>query len=223
MSAAIATAASSATRSIQRSAAAIPPTPAASVRPVRGMTVDGHVTIPASVGSLDHGAGRAVLAHELVHVQQQRDLGAAMPAPGSESAHRLESAARTAEAAVAWEELALARPGSRQSAADASAQAPVTVSRAMGAPTGRTATRAVHAAMQLADGDAPAPAPDTSAPSTSSSAPATAGGPTAGAAATMSDRDLDEMLQRLYPRLRRSLSSELLVARERAGMLADLR
>jgi hypothetical protein len=39
----------------------------------------------------------------------------------------------------------------------------------------------------------------------------------------MSDRDLDEMLQRLYPRLRRSLSSELLVARERAGMLADLR
>jgi hypothetical protein len=31
------------------------------------------------------------------------------------------------------------------------------------------------------------------------------------------------MVRRLYPRLRRSLSSELLVARERAGTLADLR
>lgn len=44
-----------------------------------------------------------------------------------------------------------------------------------------------------------------------------------GAASAIPDRDLDEMVRRLYPRLRRSLSSELLVARERAGTLADLR
>jgi hypothetical protein len=46
---------------------------------------------------------------------------------------------------------------------------------------------------------------------------------TTGAPGAIPERDLDEMVRRLYPRLRRSLSSELLVARERAGTLADLR
>jgi hypothetical protein len=54
---------------------------------------------------------------------------------------------------------------------------------------------------------------------TATTQPASPGGGTA----TIADRDLDEMVRRLYPRLRRSLSSELLVARERAGTLADLR
>lgn len=44
-----------------------------------------------------------------------------------------------------------------------------------------------------------------------------------GVGASLGERELDEMVRRLYPRLRRSLSTELLVARERAGMLADLR
>jgi hypothetical protein len=44
-----------------------------------------------------------------------------------------------------------------------------------------------------------------------------------GAPGAIPERDLAEMVRRLYPRLRRSLSSELLVARERAGSLADLR
>ncbi len=44
-----------------------------------------------------------------------------------------------------------------------------------------------------------------------------------GSATSVADRDLDEMVRRLYPRLRRSLSTDLLVARERAGTLADLR
>jgi hypothetical protein len=46
---------------------------------------------------------------------------------------------------------------------------------------------------------------------------------TSGEAGLIAERDLEEMVRRLYPRLRRSLSSELLVARERAGTLADLR
>jgi hypothetical protein len=44
-----------------------------------------------------------------------------------------------------------------------------------------------------------------------------------GGAGPIAERDLEEMVRRLYPRLRRSLSSELLVARERSGTLADLR
>ena len=214
--------------SIQRSAAAVDPSGSAGARtgrPVRGMTVDGQVTIPATAGSLDQGAGRSVLTHELVHVQQQRDLGAAMPAPGSESAHRLESAARLAESAVAWEELTLARPQSRPlTTPDSTASAAMTVSRSVGAPVPIGAQPSMHAAMQLADGDAPAPAPDTSAPVTSAApASAPAGSPGAGATPHMSDRDLEEMLHRLYPRVRRHLSTDLLVARERAGMLADRR
>ena len=187
----------------------------------RGATVDGHVTIPAEIGPLDRGSGRAVLAHELVHVQQQRTLGAQMPAPGSESAHRLESVARTAEAAASWEELTLAKPATRPAPADAPPSAGMTVSRTTGGPPQGRATTAVHVAMQLADGDAPPPAADTT---EVAGTPAAAGGGASGATgvgATLSERDLDEVLRRLYPRLRRSLSSELLVARERAGMLAD--
>lgn len=56
-------------------------------------------------------------------------------------------------------------------------------------------------------------------PSGAAAATASSGSP----AAPIAERDLDEMVRRLYPRLRRSLSSELLVARERAGTLADLR
>ncbi|MBX3030702.1 MAG: hypothetical protein KF809_11115 [Chloroflexi bacterium] len=63
------------------------------------------------------------------------------------------------------------------------------------------------------------PAPSVEPAAVSASAPAAATSPLAG----LADRDLDEMVRRLYPRLRRTLSSELLVARERAGVLADLR
>ena len=182
------------------------------------MTMDGRVSIPASVGSLDQGQGRAVLAHELVHLQQQRTLGSAMPTPGSESAHRLEAAARTAEAHESWQDLALARPASPVGGATEA----VEVAR----PAGALPAPAFHAAMQMAEGDAPPPAADSAAGSASiastsqaGAAPATPGG----AAAQLSDRDMDEMLRKLYPRLRRHLTSELLVARERAGVLADLR
>jgi hypothetical protein len=73
--------------------------------------------------------------------------------------------------------------------------------------------------------------PDASSPRTATatsgqdSAPGAAAttAPSGGPATTIAERDLDEMVRRLYPRLRRSLSSELLVARERAGTLADLR
>ena len=144
-----------------------------------------------------------------------------MPAPGSESAHRLESAARAAEAAVSFEELTLARPQPRPAATvEHGTPSGVTVSRSTeAAPAGR-ATAAAHAAMQLADGDPPPPAADTTAVAGNAASSPGANGAAAGGPG-LSDRDLDEVLRKLYPRLRRSLSSELLVARERAGMLAD--
>ena len=149
-----------------------------------------------------------------------------MPVPGNESAHRLESAARTAEAAVAWEELTLARPAARTNV-DSHAN-DMTVSRSASAAIPRMSPEAggpnaFHAAIQLADGDAPPPAADTSATSETITAGAAGGAPASSLSGGMSDRDLDEVMRKLYPRLRRSLSSELLVARERAGVLADLR
>jgi hypothetical protein len=63
--------------------------------------------------------------------------------------------------------------------------------------------------------------PSTGDSTTVASAPARAGA--SAGAGQIAERDLEEMVRRLYPRLRRSLSSELLVARERAGTLADLR
>jgi hypothetical protein len=57
----------------------------------------------------------------------------------------------------------------------------------------------------------------------STTMPSTAASAAPGGATSVAERDLEEMVRRLYPRLRRSLSSELLVARERAGTLADLR
>jgi hypothetical protein len=48
-----------------------------------------------------------------------------------------------------------------------------------------------------------------------------AGAPT-GASGQLDDRAVEDLLRRLYPRLRMQLSRELLVARERAGLLTDL-
>jgi hypothetical protein len=53
-------------------------------------------------------------------------------------------------------------------------------------------------------------------------APAQSGGGSAGPAAA-SDKELDDLARKLYGRIRVHLRSDLLVERERAGMLIDLR
>ncbi len=111
---------------------------------------------------------------------------------------------------------------------------PVTTVGAAARPSLPTAARATPGAatgrmtMQRAPDDTPddpsgtssvAATPAGEAPTVTAPAPGASASPLAG----LAERDLDEMVRRLYPRLRRSLSSELLVARERAGVLADLR
>jgi hypothetical protein len=77
-----------------------------------------------------------------------------------------------------------------------------------GAPLG--SGLAIQRATDDAGTGTPPPAVATSTPG---------GGPLAGG----SDKDLDELAHRLYDRIRRRLSRELLADRERAGMLTDLR
>jgi hypothetical protein len=88
---------------------------------------------------------------------------------------------------------------------------------ATAAPSGQTSTQGGQTRTQ--GGQTPTQGDGTMTAGTAAAPPTTPGG---GSAAPIADRDLDEMVRRLYPRLRRSLSSELLVARERAGTLADL-
>jgi hypothetical protein len=59
--------------------------------------------------------------------------------------------------------------------------------------------------VQLAEGDAPAAAPP----------------PGGGGGTPQGDREIEELVRKIYPRLRHRLAGELLVSRERAGYLAD--
>lgn len=67
----------------------------------RGYTSGSAVVIPAEVGSLDVGPGRALLAHELTHVAQGARYQGIMPAEHTPAGQRLEAEALLAEMAFA--------------------------------------------------------------------------------------------------------------------------
>jgi len=87
--------------------------------------------------------------------------------------------------------------------------------------TAQRATSAIDAAAQreVAAGESAAPEP------TVASAPVAApvAGPAASAAPGQSDKDLDELGRKLYDRISLQLRRDLLIQRERAGMVTDLR
>uniref|UniRef100_UPI001E29B521 eCIS core domain-containing protein n=1 Tax=Micromonospora sp. S-DT3-3-22 TaxID=2755359 RepID=UPI001E29B521 len=63
----------------------------------RAATRGGEVLLPASAGPLDAPPARALLAHELAHVVQQRTFGAAPPAESTGTGRDLEARALAAE------------------------------------------------------------------------------------------------------------------------------
>ncbi|MBA2254592.1 MAG: DUF4157 domain-containing protein [Chloroflexi bacterium] len=187
------------------------------------------ISVPADAGSLASGRGRALVAHELAHVGQQARLGTALPEPGSSGQQDLETEARQAESWSLWNDLRLAPNAGTSAAEDDRGEAPLpalAVSRAgmdgsttaPGRPPARTSDLSAASARSAsppatlhgAEGDAPPPAP-------------AAGESSTGAGMAMSDREAEDLLRRLYPKLRHQLASEFLVARERAGFLTDLR
>ena len=76
-------------------------TQAASIQ-AKAFTVDGEVHVPEHHGPLDHGEGRNLLAHELTHVAQQRQLGGSRPLEHTEGGVALESEARGMEHRAAF-------------------------------------------------------------------------------------------------------------------------
>jgi hypothetical protein len=195
-------------------------------------TVDDTVVIPPDHGPLDEGRGQQLLAHELVHIRQQRSLGPDLPSEESSAGQSLEREARSAESIAARPaavppELTLARrPGPRPTDAGTEARLPGTL----------RAVAAVAEREDRAPSEPPAAMVDPSmAPETAASLPT--GGDVAtqrsvasetGENATSPDEaggdgDMDDMARQLYERIRYRLRRELLLDRERGGYLTDMR
>jgi uncharacterized membrane protein YgcG len=178
--------------------------------------------VQRAVEAVPSDPGRALLAHELVHVAQQRRLDADRPAEHTVAGPGLEREAVAVERAVTVQGLhqrtgagEMVDPRSTALASGAAsldgdgavvfqppAGEPPKLSRSGADPT---------PAVQRAPADPPA-----------ETTPAVPGAPAAlgGGAPT---GDLDELARRLYDRIRLRLRAELRLDRERSGHLTDLR
>jgi uncharacterized protein DUF4157 len=193
----------------------------------RAFTQGDDVVLPPTQGSLGYGPARSLLAHELTHVAQQRRLGAARPAEASAHGRRLELQAQRVERAWASEEdsssTPTTEPASQTSHLPLAPVVPATIQRAMAAVTAQAE------AADAAQGSAPVVTaqrePDVATPPAPAAATAAAAETVSAAAATRepSEQSMDELAGRLYDRIRGRLKNELLVDRERAGFLTDLR
>jgi hypothetical protein len=165
-------------------------------------TAAGEVHVPAEVGPLDTGRGQQLLRHELVHVVQQRRR----PAEPAVVEASLQGRALEEEAqglAPAPDAAPPRRPPPR----------PGVVSEA-GVELARLQTLAAWPEPGPAAA-APWPAPPASPPvQRAAESPQ-------GEAAGPGEPSLDDVLSRLYEQFSRRLRGELLVDRERAGILAD--
>jgi hypothetical protein len=202
---------------------------AATALQARAFTQGDDVYLPAAHGPLNSGPARALLAHELTHVAQQRRLGSALPPEPSAGGQNLEAEARGMEStAFNSPEMTLAprvqsAPANGATPSQQATSIEATASQLIGSGM---ATRAVDGSLIFrAPEGAPAAAPWASSSSPSvqrEAAPAVA--PAAPKASTAtSDAELEELARKLYEPIRSRLRAELLIDRERAGMIADLR
>ncbi|HUG48095.1 MAG TPA: DUF4157 domain-containing protein [Candidatus Limnocylindria bacterium] len=186
---------------------------AASAFQARAFTHGGEVFLPARHGPLNSGTARSLLAHELVHVAQQRSLGGELPAEDSPHGHALEAQARAAEMGETPLVLAAATRAGRETETATgdgvmrSPQPEAFDGQAQDEPqsTGTTET----AVVQLSTIQRAAEAPSAAAP-----APSAAG-------TTRSEQELEELARQLYGRIHLRLRRELMVDRERAGLVFD--
>ena len=190
------------------------------------------IVMPASHGPLDRGPGQALLAHELVHVGQQRRMGSSLPPEHSSAGQQLEREAQSAQASVtqasqrthAAADMPVARAGVRHSANDAPASHTSEVHQATqlalaAGPRAEGSGNGLEIPATPAAGVPPGPQP--AAVGAAAGTGLSAG--SAGAATPHDDEEFEELARRLYERLRLRLKRELLLDRERSGSLADSR
>ena len=203
------------------------------------------IVLPESHGPLDSGRGRSLLAHELVHVGQQRRLGTALPHEGSAAGQQLEQEARSAERLVETTVAArmptypaVAPPGSGLPLARIGARSTTPATSSAGSGSNAEVQRAVDGALTLASrgpghaGGSESASLTAGAPIIASSVddhitgtqrasvdPAPTGNQAHGGGQGQDDHELDELARQLYDRIRFRLSRELLLDRERSGLL----
>jgi hypothetical protein len=193
------------------------------------------IVMPSSHGPLDRGRGQALLAHELVHVGQQRSMGSSLPAEHTAAGQDLEREAQSAEVSVEQGHrsgppaaaLPLAHRGTLQASVETSSashsgharRASSVAMAAAGPGAGAGDSASYHLQASHIPPQQTVPAPQRSALSSTSSG--TAG--TASAAGPDAHDDIDEVSRRVYERIRLRLRRELLLDRERGGYLTDPR
>jgi hypothetical protein len=179
----------------------------------RAFTRDGEVHLPAEHGAIGSSNADALLAHELVHVAQQRRLGGTLPAEHTAEGQAMEREAREAELAVASASGGASTEPSHQGPAVCTHDNPGSAALATGLASVDSRGGVVFASAANAANESSAPAVQrapASATSTSAPAPVAAHG------------DVDDLARRVYERVRVQLKADLRLDRERAGLLTDL-
>jgi hypothetical protein len=214
----------------------------------RAFTRDGEVILPDEAGPVERPETRALLAHELTHAAQQRALGPGLPPPGSAAGTALEAQAVATEQRV----LGSATGGApvQPLIHPASPAGAVSWSLATGLTTAPVQRQTEEIPTSLPTGNALDPfallprqadqvvtgqTAETSDPQVStvrSDAPDLELGQARTRLLELAEQrllDLDdpvavaELAEGIYRRVRTKLRRELLVDRERAGLLSDFR
>ncbi len=161
----------------------------------RAFTLDREIHVPSHHGPLHAGAARSLVAHELVHVAQQRRLGGSLPGEDSPAGRALEAEALTVEAGLSGAPPAAPPPATTFAIGGAPAPPAAATTSSAGPPTAPAPRSGPQRAALPAHGDEP-------------------GGP---------HENIEELADRLYGHIRTRLRSELLVDRERAGLMTAMR
>ena len=181
----------------------------------KAFTHQGEIYLPPSAGPMGSPTARSLIAHELTHVAQQRAFGSHLPQEHTAHGQNLERQAASAEHQG---DLPLALPHPGQAASAAAPEKSEDIATAQRKPSGgssgssfETTTISFPSGVQRAKADGDRPAPSVG---VAREAPAEA---------KKSDSELEELASQLYARISRRLRRELLVDRERAGVMVDLR
>ena len=202
----------------------------ASALDARAFTHRGEIYLPDSHGPLSEPPARALLAHELTHVAQQRTYGGNLPAEDTAAGQQLETHARAAEAS-GQPMLPVIHGRSTRRTQAAGLGAPLQGSPASSVPAPPAAQSTAHSRLaadargSLIDALEPPsrgfPQPQRAAED-AGTPPATAATPTPTAAGKRSEEELEELARQLYGRIGLRLRHDLLAERERVGLAVDL-
>jgi hypothetical protein len=202
----------------------------------RAFTSDGEIMLPSEAGPVERSQTRALLAHELTHAAQQRALGPSLPPEHTREGAALEDAAVATEHLVLGGRAVSPSPSPPSSPSPAVIPVAASVQRQTEEPPGALPAGNAFDPLALLPRQGPELAPVTQA-AISVSAPAPSGGETGFGAerarlielTRLRVLDLDdsvavaELADGIYQRVRAKLQRELLIDRERSGLLSDFR